>query len=60
METMAKYGYGTPNDWIERNVYTRYSTGCGLMLIINVALFGAIGLAVWAVQMAWIPSWPRA
>ncbi len=56
METMAKYGYGTPDDWIERNLYTRYSwQGVGLMLILNVSLFGAIGLAVWAVQMAWIP-----
>ncbi len=56
METMAKYGYGTPDDWIERNLYTRFSwQGVGLMLIINLALFGVIGLAVWAVQMAWIP-----
>ena len=56
METMAKYGYGTPDDWIERNLYTRYSwQGVGLMLIIDLTLFGAIGLAVWAVQMAWIP-----
>ena len=55
-ETMAKYGHGTPNDWLERNLYTRYSwQGVGLMLIINLALFGAAGLAVWAVQMAWIP-----
>ncbi|MEP6791230.1 MAG: fatty acid desaturase [Ramlibacter sp.] len=55
-ETMVKYGSGTPDDWIERNLYSRYSwQGVGLMLIINVALFGAIGLAVWAVQMAWIP-----
>jgi stearoyl-CoA desaturase (delta-9 desaturase) len=55
-DTMAKFGHGTPNDWIERNLYTRYSwQGVGLMLILNVALFGAIGLAVWAVQMLWIP-----
>jgi stearoyl-CoA desaturase (delta-9 desaturase) len=55
-ETMIKYGTGTPNDWIERNLYTRYSwQGVGLMLIIDLALFGAIGLTVWAVQMAWIP-----
>ena len=55
-ETMTKYGHGTPNDWIERNLYTRYSwQGVGLMMIINLALFGAAGLAVWAVQMAWIP-----
>ncbi len=55
-ETMTKYGHGTPSDWVERNVYTRYSwQGVGLMMIINLALFGVAGLAVWAVQMAWIP-----
>lgn len=55
-ETLAKYGRGTPDDWIERNLYTRYSwQGVGLMLIIDLALFGAAGLSVWAVQMAWIP-----
>ncbi|MES2509437.1 MAG: fatty acid desaturase [Pseudomonadota bacterium] len=55
-ETMVKYGHGTPNDWIERNLYTRYSwQGVGLMMIIDLALFGFAGLAVWAVQMAWIP-----
>jgi stearoyl-CoA desaturase (Delta-9 desaturase) len=55
-ETLAKYGHGTPNDWIERNLYTRYSwEGVGLMLILNLALFGAVGAAVWAVQMLWIP-----
>jgi stearoyl-CoA desaturase (delta-9 desaturase) len=57
-ETMDRYGHGTPNDWIERNVYTRFSaTGITLMLFINVALFGFLGLAVWATQMAWIPIW---
>jgi len=56
METMAKFGHGTPNDWIERNLYTRFSwQGVGLMMIINLALFGAAGLSVWAVQMIWIP-----
>jgi stearoyl-CoA desaturase (Delta-9 desaturase) len=55
-ETLAKYSHGVPNDWIERNVYSRYSwQGVGLMLIINWALFGAAGTAVWALQMAWIP-----
>ena len=55
-ETLDKYGHNTPDDWIERNLYTRYSwQGVGVMLIINLALFGAIGAAVWAVQMAWIP-----
>jgi stearoyl-CoA desaturase (delta-9 desaturase) len=55
-ETLSKYGHNTPDDWIERNLYTRYSwQGVGLMLIVNLALFGAIGAAVWALQMAWIP-----
>ncbi|MFN7137062.1 MAG: fatty acid desaturase [Thermomonas sp.] len=57
-ETLAKYSHGVPDDWIERNVYSRYSwQGVGLMLIINLVLFGAIGAAVWAVQMVWIPFW---
>jgi len=55
-ETIAKFGHGTPNDWIERNLYTRYSwQGVGLMLVLNVAMFGVIGLSIWAVQMLWIP-----
>ncbi len=55
-ETIAKFGHGTPDDWMERNVYTRHSVmGVSIMLILNVLLFGAAGLAVWAVQMAWIP-----
>jgi stearoyl-CoA desaturase (Delta-9 desaturase) len=55
-ETLTKYGQGVPDDWIERNVYTRHSVlGVSLMLIIDVLLFGAIGATVWAVQMLWIP-----
>ncbi|KRB73505.1 DesA family fatty acid desaturase [Noviherbaspirillum sp. Root189] len=55
-ETMEKYGHGTPNDWIERNLYSKYSwQGVGLMLIIDIMLFGVVGLSVWAVQMLWIP-----
>ena len=55
-ETISRYGYGTPDDWMERNVYTRHSVlGVSLMMIINLALFGAAGAAVWAVQMIWIP-----
>ena len=58
METMERYGHGTPDDWIERNLYTRFSwQGVGLMMILDLTLFGALGLAVWAVQMAWIPWW---
>lgn len=55
-ETIARFGHGTPDDWIERNLYTRFSwQGVGLMMIIDLFLFGAAGLAVWAVQMAWTP-----
>jgi stearoyl-CoA desaturase (delta-9 desaturase) len=55
-ETIEKYGRGTPDDWIERNLYTRYSwQGVGVMLVIDLMLFGAIGATVWALQMAWIP-----
>ncbi len=55
-ETMQRYGHNTPNDWVERCVYTAYPwQGLGLMLIIDIALFGAIGLSIWAVQMIWIP-----
>jgi stearoyl-CoA desaturase (delta-9 desaturase) len=55
-ETLDKYGHGTPSDWIERNLYTPHSAkGIALMLILNVLLFGPIGLTIWAVQMMWIP-----
>ncbi len=55
-ETMRKYGHGTPNDWLERNVYSKYPIlGVSLMMVIDVALFGLVGLTVWAVQMVWIP-----
>lgn len=56
LETMEKYGHGTPDDWMERNIYTRFSwQGVALMLIIDFMLFGVIGITVWAVQMLWIP-----
>ena len=56
LETLERFGHGTPNDWIERNLYTPHSVwGVSLMLIIDLALFGALGLTVWAVQMMWIP-----
>ncbi|HMN94051.1 MAG TPA: fatty acid desaturase [Hydrogenophaga sp.] len=55
-DTLQRFGHNTPTDWIERNLYTRYNKlGVSLMLIIDVALFGALGLTVWAIQMAWIP-----
>jgi len=55
-DTLARYGHGTPNDWLERNLYTRFShLGLVLMLLIDLTLFGAAGLTVWAVQMVWTP-----
>ncbi len=55
-ETLAKFGHNTPDDWLERNLYSRFSwQGVGVMLLIDLMLFGAIGAAVWALQMAWIP-----
>lgn len=55
-ETLAKYGHQTPDDWLERHVYSRYTwQGVGLLLILDLLLFGAIGATVWAVQMLWIP-----
>ena len=55
-ETIEKFGHGTPDDWIEKNLYSKYQwQGVGLMLIIDLILFGALGATVWAVQMLWIP-----
>ncbi|MBP8272193.1 MAG: transposase, partial [Sphaerotilus sp.] len=55
-ETLKKFGHNTPDDWLERHVYTgRSKLGVSLMLVINVLLFGALGLTVWAVQMLWSP-----
>ncbi|HKQ23631.1 MAG TPA: fatty acid desaturase [Burkholderiales bacterium] len=55
-ETLDKYGHGTPDDWIERNVYSGSDKGgVALMLIVNILLFGPIGLTIWAIQMLWIP-----
>jgi stearoyl-CoA desaturase (Delta-9 desaturase) len=56
VETLARYSHGVPDDWIERKVYSRYTwQGVGLMMGIDLMLFGWIGLSVWAVQMMWIP-----
>src|SRR5262245_5288042 len=54
-ETRARYGKGTPDDWMERHVYVREYLGISLTLIIDVLLFGVVGFAVWAIQMVWIP-----
>jgi len=55
-ETLDKYGHGTPDDWMERNVYTRTDKGgVAIMLITDILLFGPLGMAIWAIQMLWIP-----
>ncbi len=55
-ETLDKYGHGTPDDWMERNVYSRTDKGgVALMLVTDILLFGPLGLTIWAVQMLWIP-----
>ena len=55
-ETLDRYGEGTPDDWLERNLYSKHSAlGLWIMYFIDVALFGPIGISIWAVQMAWIP-----
>ena len=57
-ETLQRYSHGTPDDWLEQHLYRRHNLlGIGLMLAIDLALFGVIGLTIWAVQMAWIPFW---
>ena len=55
-DTLDKYGHGTPDDWMERNVYTRTDKGgVAIMLVADILLFGPLGLTIWAVQMLWIP-----
>jgi len=55
-DTISRYGHGTPDDWLERHVYSRWTwQGCGAMLVADVLLFGAAGIAVWGIQMLWIP-----
>ena len=55
-ETIDRYGHRCPDDWLERNIYTPHSTvGIMLLLLIDVALFGVLGITVWALQMMWVP-----
>lgn len=57
-DDIEQYGKGAPNDWIERHLYTPHATmGPTLLLFISFALFGFAGVAMWAIQMAWIPFW---
>jgi stearoyl-CoA desaturase (delta-9 desaturase) len=55
-ETLDKYGFQTPDDFLERKLYTPFSfLGILVMMAVNLFLFGFIGLSIWAIQMAWIP-----
>ncbi|QJQ18592.1 acyl-CoA desaturase [Pseudomonas sp. SK] len=57
-DTLRIYGKNCPDDWIERNLYSRYKLGgIALMAVIDLLLFGTIGITIWAVQMMWIPFW---
>jgi stearoyl-CoA desaturase (Delta-9 desaturase) len=58
-ETLERYGHGTPEDWMERHVYTRYAmAGVTLMLLVDLLAFGLIpGALIWLTQIAWIPFW---
>ena len=57
-ETLRIYGKNCPDDWIERNLYTRYKLGgIALMAVLDLLLFGTIGITIWAIQMMWIPFW---
>ena len=57
-QMINQYGAGTPDDWLERNLYSRYSVhGVLLLLVLNTLLFHGWGIVIWLVQMAWIPFW---
>ena len=56
LETLDKYGHGTPDDWLERKIYTPHSAkGIMLMFVLDAVLFGIPGITIWAIQMMWIP-----
>jgi stearoyl-CoA desaturase (delta-9 desaturase) len=57
-QMVDSFGVGTPDDWMERNVYSRHSRlGIGILFLLNLLLFGWIGIVVWGIQMIWIPFW---
>jgi stearoyl-CoA desaturase (delta-9 desaturase) len=58
-ETLERYGHGTPDDWMERNVYSKMAIyGVSLMLAIDLLVFGVVpGALIWLTQIAWIPFW---
>jgi stearoyl-CoA desaturase (delta-9 desaturase) len=58
-ETLERYGHGTPDDWLERHLYSRHQVlGLTLMGVIDVVLFGIVpGALVLLTQIVWIPFW---
>ena len=57
-ETVERYGHNTPDDWLERRLYARFPMlGVSLLLVVDFLLFGFAGVAIWGVQMLWIPVW---
>jgi stearoyl-CoA desaturase (Delta-9 desaturase) len=58
-ETLERYGHGTPDDWMERHVYSRHAmAGVLLMLAADLLAFGIVpGALIWLTQIAWIPFW---
>lgn len=55
-EMLERYGHGTPDDWLERHIYTPYHfVGLGVMFLIDIILFGVAGISIWGFQMLWIP-----
>ena len=58
IKMVEQYGVGTPDDWIEHNLYAKHSRlGIVLMLMINLVLFGVVGIVIWGIQLLWIPFW---
>lgn len=57
-QILVRYGNGTPEDWLERNVYGRLRyLGFVITALLDLTLFGAAGVVIFAVQMVWIPFW---
>ena len=58
-ETIQRYGHGTPDDWFERSIFSRFpKSGILIMLAADLAMFGIWpGVLIWGVQMIWIPFW---
>lgn len=57
-DTLATFGHGTPDDWLERRLYARWPClGPTVLAVVYLALFGVMGITLWAVQMLWVPFW---